>query len=113
MRFEVGRLIEDLPFTVRALYFARKVVTAPGAYYKYNYVPQSIMTDTDPEMRRRRRADYRHSKELVRKFAKEHGFTAPCTWRDPMYIVYEMRRFWWKFMQFVHYKGLKKIENQI
>ena len=38
MRFEVGRFVEDLSFSLPSLYFAEKIVTVPGAEYLYVFV---------------------------------------------------------------------------
>lgn len=77
LRFEVGRTIEDLPFSLRALYYANKLATAPGAIYNYLWNDNSILTTKDPAKRERRHRDKKHAKELILSFAREHGFKIP------------------------------------
>ena len=104
LRFEVGRLIEDLPFTVRALYFANKVVAVPGPLYIYKFIPGSITTTKNDAVRAKRHADKRHARHLVNQFAREHGFIPPCTWQDPMYILYLLRKMGLSILQILGYK---------
>jgi CDP-glycerol glycerophosphotransferase len=90
LRFEQGRLIEDMPFSLRAVYFAGAVVMVPGALYTYVLQPGSIMQNRDPEHRRRRHRDLRHAKEVRHNFAREHGFRIPGvpTWAGPLSLFY-------------------------
>jgi glycosyltransferase involved in cell wall biosynthesis len=77
LRFEEGRLIEDMPFTVPAIYFANKVVTVPGAEYRYIWREGSIMATRDKARRKKRHQDHRHAKTLRHNFARKHGFRIP------------------------------------
>lgn len=77
LEFEVGRLIEDMPFSFKALYFADKIVTVPGTSYVYESVEGSIMNRTDLAWVRKRRQDFLHSRAVIRSFAKEHNISAP------------------------------------
>jgi hypothetical protein len=90
LHFEEGRLVEDMPFTVRAIYFAGSVVLVPGAVYSYLLHPGSIMQNRDPEHRRRRHRDLRHARTLRHNFAREHGFRIPGvpTWAGPLSLWY-------------------------
>jgi glycosyltransferase involved in cell wall biosynthesis len=77
LRFEEGRFIEDLPFSLSAVYFANKLVTVPDAVYTYIFRENSIMTKTDKAHRRKRHEDMRHAKEFRHNFARKHGFRIP------------------------------------
>lgn len=90
LRFEPGRLVEDMPFTVQAVYFANRVVTVPGAVYQYRLIPGSIMQVRDLEHVRQRRRDLRHAKTLRHYFARKHGFTIPGvpTWGGIFSLLY-------------------------
>lgn len=75
--FEAGRIVEDLPFSVKVLYYADKVVTVPDAVYIYRSNENSILTTRTPERKLRLRTDRQHSVQIIRSFAKEHNFTIP------------------------------------
>ncbi len=77
LRFEEGRFIEDLLFCLPAFYFAKDVVTVPGAEYIYNYTENSILTNKDKTHAQKRRADKRYAKNQILKFAKHHNFKIP------------------------------------
>lgn len=77
LRFQEGRLMEDLMFSLPALYFANSLVVVPGAEYIYCHQPNSIMTTKDPEQSKKRRVDRQHAKDLMRKFAKDHQIEIP------------------------------------
>jgi glycosyltransferase involved in cell wall biosynthesis len=77
LRFEEGRLIEDMPFSLQAVYHANRVVMVPGAVYTYILRPGSIMQIRTREHRRRRHRDHRHAKTVRHNFARRHGFRIP------------------------------------
>ena len=77
LRFEEGRFIEDLLFSLPAVYFSEKLVTVPKAEYRYNYSENSILTNREKNHRDKRRADKRHAKAQVLSFAKQHNFKIP------------------------------------
>lgn len=77
LRFQEGRLMEDLMFSLPALYFANSLVVVPGAEYIYCHQPNSIMTTKDPEHAKKRRVDRQHAKDMMRKFAKDHQVEIP------------------------------------
>ncbi len=77
LRFEVGRIIEDLPFSLAAVYFADKVVTVPQSIYYYKENENSILTTSDPVMKRRRHEGWVKAKEFRRQFAREHKINIP------------------------------------
>jgi glycosyltransferase involved in cell wall biosynthesis len=77
LRFEDGRLIEDLPFSFSAVYFANKLVTVPNAIYTYIRRTDSIMTKRDKIHYKKKHKDLRHAKEFRHHFARKHGFKIP------------------------------------
>lgn len=77
LRFEEGRVIEDLMFALPAVYFAKKLVVAPGAVYTYVYRKGSQMTDTSGEWGRKRHEDWLYAQASMRVFALQHGFRIP------------------------------------
>lgn len=77
LRFEEGRLIEDMPFSLQAIYHANRVVLVPGAIYTYILREGSIMSTSDRAHRRRRHIDHRHAKEFRHNFARRNGFRIP------------------------------------
>jgi glycosyltransferase involved in cell wall biosynthesis len=77
LRFEEGRFIEDLPFSLAAVYFANKVATVPHAVYTYILRANSIMTRRDKAHYKKKHEDLRHAKELRHHFARKHGFKIP------------------------------------
>ncbi|MDR0546300.1 MAG: glycosyltransferase [Dysgonamonadaceae bacterium] len=77
LRFEEGRLIEDLAFSLQAVYFANKIVSVPNAVYTYKYRENSIMSNRDKDFKRKRHEDWKHAKEVRQQFAEAHHFTIP------------------------------------
>ncbi len=73
LRFEDGRLMEDLAFSFAAIYYANKVVTVPNAEYLYVFTPNSIVNTDNPEVRKKRRTDKKHAQQFILNFAQEHG----------------------------------------
>lgn len=74
LKFEVGRFIEDMPFTIQALFYSKGVVVVPGAEYYYSLTPNSIMRNKDKNHIAKRKEDAKHTVELVKEFAKQNGF---------------------------------------
>lgn len=99
LRFEEGRVIEDLPFTVKALYYAKSLATAPGAIYTHNITPNSIMRTRDLPHRIRLRMDSRHSRHLIQAFARERGILIPASSYSPWRIVYFLRKQYYNIAQ--------------
>lgn len=77
LRFEEGRFIEDLPFSLPAVFFAKKLVVVPGAVYTYIYRENSIMTKKDRGHRKKRRQDMQYVKSFRQHFARQHNFKIP------------------------------------
>ena len=77
LHFEVGVLVEDLPFSIQAVYFANKVVTVPNAVYYYKKRKNSIMNTTNRAGRKKRHDGWKNAKDFRQKFANEHNFQIP------------------------------------
>jgi glycosyltransferase involved in cell wall biosynthesis len=77
LRFEEGRFIEDLLFSLPAVYLSGKIVTVPNAIYRYILRENSIMTKKEKSHRKKRRKDLRYVKEFRHNFAREHKFRIP------------------------------------
>jgi cellulose synthase/poly-beta-1,6-N-acetylglucosamine synthase-like glycosyltransferase len=90
LRFEEGRLVEDMPFTIPAVYYARSMVLVPDALYTYKSNEGSIMRTRDRAHRRRRHRDMRHAQTVRHNFARKHRFTIPGvpTWAGPLSLLY-------------------------
>lgn len=77
LQFEEGRLIEDLAFSLAAVYFAKKIVTVPGAVYFYKLRVNSITQNENSAFIKRRHDDLKHAREVRQQFATEHHFEIP------------------------------------
>jgi glycosyltransferase involved in cell wall biosynthesis len=77
LRFEEGRFIEDLMFSLPAVYYAEKLVVVPGAEYLYYQRENSIMTKKDKEHRKKRREDHNYAKAYRTAFAQKHNIKIP------------------------------------
>jgi len=77
LRFEEGRLIEDLPFSLAAVFFANKVTLSPRAIYTYESQENSLMNNKDKVHREKRRTDLLHAHAFRKEFAQKHGFKIP------------------------------------
>ncbi|WAC41237.1 glycosyltransferase family 2 protein [Pedobacter sp. SL55] len=77
LRFEEGRFIEDLMFSLPAVFYAERVVVVPGAEYLYYQRENSIMTRKDEAHRKKRREDHNHTKAYRAAFCKEHNIKIP------------------------------------
>ena len=97
MRFEVGRFVEDLSFSLPSLYFAEKIVTVPGAEYLYVFVQNSIINNPDKAHHAKVKADAKHAQKIILDFARSHGFRIPGlntgVWR------YILRKVWVKIFR--------------
>jgi glycosyltransferase involved in cell wall biosynthesis len=77
LRFEVGVLVEDLPFSLQAVYFANKIVTVPNAIYYYKKRENSIMSTTNSLARKKRHEGWVRVKEFRLQFSEEHNIKIP------------------------------------
>lgn len=75
--FQEGRLMEDLMFSLPAVYFAERLVVVPKAKYTYRSHENSIMTNKDKIFRKKRHEDRLYAREAMIEFAKKHDFEIP------------------------------------
>ena len=71
--FEVGQLMEDMPFSLQAVFDANRIVTVPNAVYYYKKRAGSIMTTNDRAFKRKRKEDWRKTKAFRNMFMQKHG----------------------------------------
>jgi glycosyltransferase involved in cell wall biosynthesis len=88
--FEEGRFIEDLMFSLPAVYYANKVVVVPDAEYLYFQRHNSIMTKKDKGHAKKRHEDHIHAKAYRTSFAKAHNIKIPGL--DTGRIAYVLRK---------------------
>lgn len=72
LRFEEGRFIEDLMFSLPAVFYSDKLVIVPGSEYYYYYRENSIMTNKDKAHREKRHKDAMYARAFRKEFAKKH-----------------------------------------
>lgn len=72
LSFPEGRLIEDLPFSVRAIYYASSVVMVPRAVYYYMESKRSLLGNLEARHLERVNHDWELSQQEVRLFANVH-----------------------------------------
>jgi glycosyltransferase involved in cell wall biosynthesis len=77
LRFEEGRYVEDLMFSLPAVYYAGKMVVVPGTEYYYYYRKNSILTCNDEAHKEKCHRDWCHAKASMLAFAEEHNFKIP------------------------------------
>lgn len=73
MRFHEGRVIEDLIFSVEAIYYSNKLVTAPGAIYTYSKADESKRNSD----LKKKEMDMLYAKSFRDDFARQRGFRIP------------------------------------
>lgn len=93
IRFEEGRYIEDLPFSVMVLYYAKKIVTAADTIYFYVNNPVSSLNNKDEGQAKKRHDDEIHSIMLIKNFAKEKGISLPGRTMGIHKIQYILRKY--------------------
>jgi CDP-glycerol glycerophosphotransferase len=71
--FIEGVVIEDLPFSFQAVYYANKLVVVPETEYIYVYNENSIINSKNPEAIAKRRSGKKHAKQFILDFAKKNG----------------------------------------
>lgn len=89
LRFEENRLMEDLMFSLPAVYYAKKLVVVPGAVYEYLHRENSIMTNSNIEHKKKRRADWTHTKAYRREFARKHNLKIPGVNTDVLDYIFK------------------------
>ncbi|WP_298653208.1 glycosyltransferase [uncultured Proteiniphilum sp.] len=76
-RFEEGRFIEDMIFSLSAMYHAKKLVVVPNTKYMYYNRENSIMNRRDEEHLKKRRQDWEHVKAFRNEFSAKYGIKLP------------------------------------
>jgi glycosyltransferase involved in cell wall biosynthesis len=76
-KFKVGILIEDMPFSLPAIFYSNAVVTVPNATYYYKKRGNSIMTTQNKAHRKKRHEGVLAAREFKKNFAFEHNFIIP------------------------------------
>ena len=102
--FEADRIVEDLPFSFKALYYADKVVAIPDAVYIYRFNENSLITTRTPERKQLIRTDHKHAVELISNFAKEHNFTIPGVGFNFGTLAYVARKYYIKTRVAIGYR---------
>lgn len=77
LQFEEGRIVEDLMFSLSAVYFANGLVVVPGAKYTYVHRENSQLTIVGDEYQAKRDRDWQYAKAQRKAFAEKHGFKIP------------------------------------
>lgn len=67
--FPVGRVFEDVTWSIKAIYYLNGVVTTPSALYYYRKTPTSIMSAKSEKNAK----DYAQSEKEMLEFAKENN----------------------------------------
>jgi CDP-glycerol glycerophosphotransferase len=70
--FEAGRIIEDVLFSLEAVYAAKNIVTVPGAIYYYKRRDGSVLTRRDKAYVCRRKESERQAKAFLKAFLQKH-----------------------------------------
>lgn len=69
LKFEEGRIYEDIIFTPQALYYLDKMVTVPDTYYYYWRSSNSTVTKKDEKSKQ----DLIYATQISENFIKEHN----------------------------------------
>lgn len=91
LRFEEGRIVEDLMFSLQAVYFADSLVVVPGTTYTYVHRENSQLSIVGSEHQAKRDRDWQHAVNLRKAFAQQHGFKIPGV------NAGKIGFFWWRF----------------
>jgi hypothetical protein len=110
IRYEEGRIIEDLPFTFKLIYYCNKIVTAPNTLYYYNYTPTSSTNSTSEEIIRKRTEDLKHAVDVIKNFAKEKQISMPGRSYDLDKFCYLIRKY---FVRYFTQRQIKKSVDRI
>jgi len=94
LRFEEGRLIEDLPFAFKAFFYARRVVTVPGTAFTHNTTEGSLTNRRDKRWKKGLKEDLRHSRKIILDFDKAHRIGAPALRLDTGLLRYFLQKCW-------------------
>ncbi|MDR2684774.1 MAG: glycosyltransferase [Prevotellaceae bacterium] len=73
LQFEHGRFIEDMAYSMQAVFWANRVIVVPHAVYFYKYRQNSILNAKSKKMGKKRRRDYKYFKQFCMDFAQKNG----------------------------------------
>lgn len=97
LRFEEGRYIEDLMFSLPAVFYAERLVVVPRAEYLYYQRENSIMTKKDEAHRKKRREDHNHAKVVRKAFVEKYNIKIPGLHTGRMsYVLRKLVKLIWK-----------------
>lgn len=99
VRFEEGRLMEDLLFSFKNLYYATKITSVPETLYFYAKTPGSILNNPGKEVAQKRREDIKHAVHQLNTFAKEKRITLPGRSNNFDKLHYILRKYWTKLFR--------------
>lgn len=100
LRFEEGRFIEDMIFSLPAVYHANKVVVVPNTQYMYYNRENSIMNNRDEEHLKKRRQDWEYVKSFRDDFSSKYGVKLPGVHTGKIAYVFQ------KFISNIRYRNL-------
>ncbi|GGD40849.1 glycosyltransferase [Muriicola marianensis] len=71
LKFEEGKFMEDVIFTLKAIWASKRIVFRPEDIHRYVLFPKSIMNNTESEHLERILTDYRSLIERINSLLKE------------------------------------------
>ncbi len=80
--FNELRAAQDRVFSLRAVYYANRIVSVPDAVYIYKNRAGSITTSTALKPMKKRHADRKAAEITIDEFARRHGFSLVRTIRE-------------------------------
>ena len=101
--FEEGRVIEDVIFTISAIYYSNLLVTIPQSTYFYRHNNNSLLCIKDKAAQKRIREGVKKSDADVILFAKQHGFKVPLL-KNPVEKNIKIRILGLPLFSYVKYK---------
>ncbi len=90
LRFEEGRFIEDMIFSLLAVYHSNRLVVVPNTEYFYYHRENSIMNNKDKFHREKRQRDKLHAVRFQRDFSEKNNIKIPGV--NTGRITYTMRK---------------------
>lgn len=90
LRFEEGRFIEDMIFSLLAVYHSNRLVVVPNTEYFYCHRENSIMNNKDEIHRMKKRQDRLHADKFQRDFSEKNHIKIPGV--NTGRIAYTMRK---------------------
>ena len=88
LRFETGRTIKDLRFSMEAVYKANKIVTVPNAIYRYKKRMGSLITATDKNAMRNRKNDWIIAEKFRTEFVQQHNLNVVFSRQKIQYKIF-------------------------